>query len=105
MSEFPAFQPVTVRTLSGLSGKKATGVDKISSKIIKTASPSVSESLTHIFNQSLINLSLFPDEWKTARVIPIYKSGKRNVAGNYRPISVLPAEWKKFFMINCMITY
>ena len=93
-SEFTAFQPVTVnlvyQLLSGLSAKKATGVDKISSKIIKIASPSISDSLTHIFNQS-ITLSLFPDEWKTARVIPIYKSGKRNVAGNYRPISVLPA--------------
>ena len=93
-SEYTAFQPVTVnlvyQLLSGLSAKKATGVDKISSKIIKIASPSISDSLTHIFNQS-ITLSLFPDEWKTARVIPIYKSGKRNVAGNYRPISVLSA--------------
>ena len=50
----------------------------------------MTDSLTHIFNQA-ITLSLFPDEWKTARVIPLYKNGQRNVAGNYRPISVLPA--------------
>ena len=26
-----------------------------------------------------------------ARVIPLYKNGQRNIPGNYRPISVLPA--------------
>ena len=34
---------------------------------------------------------MFPDEWKVARVIPLYKSGQRNISGNCRPISVLPA--------------
>jgi retron-type reverse transcriptase len=49
----------------------------------------ISDSLTYIFNQA-ITLSLFPHEWKTARVIPLYKNGQRNLPGNYRPISVLP---------------
>ena len=93
-SEFAAFQPVTVnhvnQLLTCLSSNKTTSVDKISCKIIKIASPAISDSLTHIFNQA-ITLSLFPDEWKTARVIPLYKNGQRNVAGNYRPISVLSA--------------
>ena len=92
-SEFSAFQPVTVSNvyhlLHGLSSNKATGVDKISSKIIKIAAPAISDSLTYIFNQA-ITLSLFPHEWKTARVIPLYKNGQRNLPGNYRPISVLP---------------
>ena len=93
-SEFAAFKPVVVshvhRLLLGLSSIKATGIDKISSKIIKIAAPVISDSLTLIFNLS-ITLSCFPDEWKTARVIPLYKNGQRNLSGNYRPISVLPA--------------
>ena len=93
-SEFDAFQPVTVRNvyhlLHGLSSNKATGVDKISCKIIKLAAPAISDSLTYIFNQAITS-SFFPDECKTARVIPLYKNGQRNVPGNYRPISVLPA--------------
>ena len=92
-SEFSAFQPITVSNvyhlLHGLSSNKATGVDKISSKIIEIAAPAISDSLTYIFNQA-ITLSLFPHEWKTARVIPLYKNGQRNLPGNYRPISVLP---------------
>ena len=92
-SEFTAFQPVTIsqvyQLLTGLSSNKATGIDKISSKIIKIAFPAIADSLTHIFNQA-VTLSSFPDEWKTARVVPLYKNGQRNLAGNYKPISVLP---------------
>ena len=93
-SGFAAFQHVTVSHVShllhGLSSNKATGIDKISCKIIKLATPVISDSLTLIFNQA-ITLSSFPDEWKIARVIPLYKNGQRNIPGNYRPISVLPA--------------
>ncbi len=46
--------------------------------------------MTYIFNQA-ISLCTFPHEWKIARVIPLFKNGKRNLPGNYRPISVLPA--------------
>ena len=76
--------------LSGLSSNKATGLDKISCKIIKIAALVIADSLTYIFNQP-IALSSFPDKWKMARVIPLYnKSGHRNIPGNYRPISILP---------------
>ena len=92
-SEFAAFQPTDVNNvyqlLSGLSGNKATGIDKISCKILKIAAPAIADSLTYIFNQA-ITLSSFPYEWKMARVIPLYKNGHRNLPGNYRPISVLP---------------
>ncbi|CAB3997187.1 Hypothetical predicted protein [Paramuricea clavata] len=93
-SEFTAFQSVTVShvclLLRELSGSKTTDLDKISSKIIKIAAPLISDSLTYIFNQA-ITLCTFPHEWKIARVIPLFKNGKRNLPGNYRPISVLPA--------------
>jgi hypothetical protein len=47
--------------LRGLSCNKACGVDKISSKILKLASPVISATLTYILNQS-ITLCSFPDE-------------------------------------------
>ncbi len=38
-----------------------------------------------------MTLFSFPDKLKMAKVVPLYKSGQRNIPGNYRPISVLPA--------------
>ena len=40
---------------------------------------------------------IFPDEWKSARVTPLYKnSDKLNDPTNYRPISVIPVVAKVF---------
>jgi hypothetical protein len=75
--EFTAFKPVTTNhvcfLLSQLAGNKATGLDKISSKVVKIAAPVISDSLTYIFNQ-LIILCTFPNEWKVARIIPLFKN-------------------------------
>ena len=35
-----------------------------------------------------------PDDFKLARVLPIYKKGNRNYEGNYRPVSILPVASK-----------
>jgi hypothetical protein len=50
--------------LHGLPKNKVTGIDKISSKIIKLALPVISDSL--ILNQA-ITLYSFRDEWKVAK--------------------------------------
>ena len=31
-----------------------------------------------------------PEDWKIARIAPVFKSGARDDSSNYRPISVLP---------------
>ena len=36
-----------------------------------------------------INLDIFPEKMKIAKVTPIFKSGKKELLTNYRPISVL----------------
>ena len=82
--------------LSKLCKSKATGLDNISAKLLRECPDLIAESLTYIFNQSLLT-GIFPDEWKSARVTPLYKnSGKRNNPTNYRPISVIPVVAKVF---------
>ena len=33
---------------------------------------------------------MFPDKWKVAKVLPVYKDDIKSEASNYRPISILP---------------
>ena len=72
-----------------MKSDKATGIDGISVRLLKSACPIILHSLTHLFNLSLTTHT-FPDKWKVAKVSPIYKSGDKEDIGNYRPISVLP---------------
>ena len=43
-----------------------------------------------------LSTGIFVDDWKDARVNPIYKEGSRRNIGNYRPISILPIVSKVF---------
>ena len=75
--------------MTGVKINKATGIDKISNKILKIAAPVIYKNLTDLFNLSITS-GVFPSDWKIAKVSPLFKSGDLNNANNYRPISVLP---------------
>ena len=51
--------------------------------------------MTHLVNTSIIK-GIFPDELKIAKVIPIFKSGNKDLIENYRPISILSVFTKVF---------
>ena len=75
--------------LKNLPVNKATGLDMISGKLLRLAAPAIASPIANLFNTSL-RTGKFPSEWKTAKILPIYKSGSRNDTNNYRPISILP---------------
>ena len=77
------------KIIQTLPTKKASGLDGIPACLVKASVSVISESLTHIFNLS-INQGVLPDDWKNARVTPVYKEGVKSTASTYRPISVLP---------------
>ena len=66
------------------------GHDEISSRLIKELKFELIEPL-QIIMKKIIKDETFPDIWKKAKVIPLYKKGDPKDAGNYRPISLLPA--------------
>ena len=100
-NNFPPFRfsniPVenVALTLKCLKVSKSTGLDKIPAKVLKIASSIIAPSLTFIFNLSLSS-GIFIDDWKNARVCPVYKGNDRRDMGNYRPISILPIISKVF---------
>ena len=67
---------------------KAAGFDDISINVVKYTADILCKPLSFIFNNSLTK-GIFPDSLKIAKVIPIYKSGEKDIFSNYRPISVL----------------
>ncbi|CAB4036471.1 RNA-directed DNA polymerase from mobile element jockey-like, partial [Paramuricea clavata] len=85
----------TTSSLEKLCKSKATGLDKISAKLLRYCPDLLSESLTVIFNCS-INTAIFPDEWKCSKVLPLFKHGERRDLNNYRPISIIPVVAKVF---------
>ena len=68
--------------------RKATGLDMIPSKLLKMAASIVAPSLTAIFTKSIIT-GIYPIEWKTARVTPVFKKGVKSNLNHYRPICVI----------------
>ena len=81
------------RQLRLLKTSKGTGLDGIPARLLKDAAPSISAPLTVIINLS-ISSAVLPEEWKYARVVPLYKDGDKKCMDNYRPISVLPVASK-----------
>ena len=53
-----------------------------------------------LFNNS-VSEGIFPECFKTAKIIPIFKSGDSNSTVNYRPISMLPFLSKIFEKLMC----
>lgn len=82
-----------VSTLQSQKACKSTGMDKIPAKILKLLASIISPSLTHIFNLSLTT-GICVDDWKHARVTPIFKEGDRRLCENYCHITILPAVCK-----------
>ena len=68
---------------------KATGADNFWPRLLILAAPYISESLTFICNQSIIN-NIFPEKWKEGKVTPLHKNEPKDHTNNYRPISLLP---------------
>lgn len=90
MFSLPAVQTdFVLKQFKSINTSKATGLDGISAKALKIASPAIISAVTKMCNLS-IQTGHFPAPWKEAKVVPIYKSGSRDDCNNYRPVSVLP---------------
>ena len=63
--------------LSKLCKSKATGLDKISPRLLRECADLVASSLCCIFNRSITS-GIFPTEWKFTKVVPLFKQGERS---------------------------
>ena len=71
-----------------LKTNKASGPDNMSPKLLRSCTIVLMKPLTLLYN-SCISSSIFPDDFKKAKVIPLHKKLEKIFVDNYRPISLL----------------
>lgn len=79
---------------------KSAGPDSIPPLFIRRCSHEIAIPLLSIFNSSLAE-GIYPDVWKKARIVPVYKKGDPADVKNYRPISILSCFAKIFESLIC----
>ena len=92
-------EELVLTKLKGLNPSKATGFDNIPAKFLRDAAEKITPVITHLINVSIKN-SNFPNKFKVAGVIPLYKMVLKSDPGNFHPISILCTKTllKKNFM-------
>lgn len=78
--------------------KNVSDIFNLNSYILKTIRDDLVQPLTHLFNRSLV-LGLYPNCFKKAVIIPVFKTGNSCNPENYRPISLLTVLSKVFEFI------
>ena len=86
-----------------LNPNKTHGCDSISIQMLHLCAESIHFPLGIIF-RNIVNIGIFPDQWKLANVTPIHKKNDKQLIPNYRPISLLPICSKIFEKIY-LITF
>ena len=92
-SPYPSMPKIDVsvegvkKLLLRLNPKKAVGPDMVPIRILRDYADDIAPILQSIFQQSL-DTGMVPEDWKKANVTTVFKKGSRQVASNYRPVSL-----------------
>lgn len=78
----------TKNCLLSLRSNKAPGIDGLDGNTLKLTADSICQPLSDLINRIFVT-GCCPKVFKTAVVVPIYKSRQKTLATNYRPISLI----------------
>ena len=92
------------KIIENMKNKTSFSHDTMSNKQLKFIKEEILVPLTHLINIS-IECSYVPKAWKTAKMVPIFKSGDPSQPTNYRPISLLPTMSKVLERAVCNQVY
>ena len=81
------------KELCALNPNKSTGLDAIPARFLRDGAIAIKDHLAHIISLSISSASV-PNDFKSARVKPLFKKNERSEVGNYRPVSILSVSSK-----------
>jgi hypothetical protein len=76
-----------IKLFKDLNPHKASGPDQIPTRLLKLCASDLAPAIARVFQTSL-NSGTVPSDWKEALITPLFKKGERNVASNYRSVSL-----------------
>lgn len=82
-------EPKVKSIITSFKNSKSKDIFGLDSMFLKKHAASLTGPVTKIINTSFKE-EKFPNDWKSAIVVPVYKSGDTTDMNNYRPISILP---------------
>jgi retron-type reverse transcriptase len=77
-----------LNAINKLKNKSSSGLDQITSHVLKAGGEVLAVPLCYIINTSIIS-GKFPGRWKMAKLIPLHKKGDTEKVNNYRPVANL----------------
>ena len=91
----PFSQTEIRKAINNLSSNKASGVDIIINEYFKNAADLLVEPIQILFNK-ILQTGVFPAQWATGLIVPIYKKGDADDTNNYRDITLISCFAKLF---------
>ena len=89
------------RALKQMKLGKVHDTSGIAVEMINISCPLLHEMILELFNDVLRPDAQPPSDWKSSRLVVIFKKGDPKLPGNYRPIAILPILYKLFSRMLC----
>jgi hypothetical protein len=77
-----------IDVVNSMYSKSSVDCNNVNMDLVKFVVYEICVPLAHIFQLS-IETGIFPDQFKSSRIVPIFKQGDPTVCDNYRPIGLV----------------